>query len=648
MTAISIVLPPIAYASLVLILARNRSIEELLSALAKSHVVVFAFIAVVTEVLSAFNLIDFPALLGVWSVLCLSCITAVACILAKRERWRDIFSLATFQRISPLSIFLIGAIAFILATAFATAMLYPPNSWDSMAYHMARVANWINNHNVTFYPTEISRQNYQMPLAEFAIMHLQILSGSDLFANLVQWLCFSMSIGLGALIASELGLNKTGQLMSSALIATIPLAILQSSGTQNDLVASSFVLSFALFMLRLRKDFTFANVLFASLSLGLALLTKGTAYIYCSALGVCLAIPILFKARSTHLYQIRRIGGLAFVIFMALALNSGHYARCYRLYGTPISSGEVPYFIQGLSPYALLSNIPRNLALHLGTSSVRLNWYMYRGVQLMTGKQLNNPDTTWPGTSFGIMPYNRHEDVAGNPVHMLLTLFALASVSLWVRRKQQLHTHCYVVGVFLAALIYCGLKWHIWASGLHTPFFALSAPVIVVALTNHTMGARRYVALTGIVFAVLFSLPFALNNQSRSLLSQDWRKRNDRVELYFNDSPKLYESYRMAMHVVEMAGVRDVGLYLGGDDWEYPFWVFAEGHSHRSNIQFHNVGVNDQSKILQTEAYLPAYVIATKSCDTWHDRKEYDLVCGDENVSVLRKIGHNQGVQATQ
>jgi hypothetical protein len=191
------------------------------------------------------------------------------------------------------------------------------------------------------------------------------------------------------------------------------------------------------------------------------------------------------------------------------------------------------------------------------------------------------------------------------------------------------------------------IVWNPWASRLHTPLFALSAPIIVIALTNYAKVASKYVAVTAIVFMVLFSLPFALNNESRSLLSQEWWKRNDRIELYFKKKPYLYESYKRAMHVLEKAGPQNVGLYIGAEDWEYPFWVFAKESSHQLDIRFHHVGVNDRSKILQTDAYLPEYVIATKNIDAWQESKEYSLVYGDDNVRVLKRLGH-KGVQATR
>ena len=80
------------------------------------------------------------------------------------------------------------AVALIWSIILAIALVYPTNNWDSMTYHMARVSSWIQQGSIDFFPTAHLQQLHQPPLSEWKILHFQILSGGDRFANTVQWL----------------------------------------------------------------------------------------------------------------------------------------------------------------------------------------------------------------------------------------------------------------------------------------------------------------------------------------------------------------------------------------------------------------------------------------------------------------------------
>ena len=319
MRASLVLLPAIAYGLLTLIFYRRAGVRDIPEALVKAHLVLFAFIAVSTELLSAIHAMAFPILLTAWLLFLLVCVVAAALLL---QRTSQGFAFPVWRAVTPLTATLVGAIAFILATTLATALLYPPNTWDSMTYHMSRVVHWISHSTISFYPTAIPRQNYQMPLAEFAIMHIQLLTGGDWYANLVQWVSFLVLVCLGPLIAVELGLRHRQQLIAAMVMATLPMAILQASSTQNDLVVSSFVMSFGLFMLRMRQHLSAENVLLAAMALGLALLTKATAWLYCAAIGTSLAVPLLLASRSDRARFLRVTAAVVCMIIVTLALNA--------------------------------------------------------------------------------------------------------------------------------------------------------------------------------------------------------------------------------------------------------------------------------------------------------------------------------------
>jgi hypothetical protein len=78
-----------------------------------------------------------------------------------------------------------GTVALLIACCLIVALVgliaeaAPPNTWDSMTYHLARVAQWSQHGTIANYPANTVRQLYQPPFAEWAILHLQILSGGS-------------------------------------------------------------------------------------------------------------------------------------------------------------------------------------------------------------------------------------------------------------------------------------------------------------------------------------------------------------------------------------------------------------------------------------------------------------------------------------
>lgn len=638
-----ILLPAAAYMLLSLIFARTMSIRGISEALVKAHIAIFAFIAITTELLSLVQAIAFHAVLTTWLLLILACCAAVF----RRARKLDC-SLPVTQCAEPLTVLLGGAIAFMLITTFSAAILYPPNTWDSMTYHMPKVLHWISNNNVSFYPTAITRQNYQMPLAEFAIMHLQILTDGDVYANLVQWISFLVLICLGPLIAAEFGLSTRQQLLSAFLIATLPMAILQASSTQNDLVVAGFLMAFALFMLRLRSNLSAENLLLSASSLGLALLTKGTAYFYGAPIGLFLAFAVLLAGKQSISRYIKTIAALLLVVILGLLLNAGHFWRNYTQYGHPLSTEGEILRSKELSLAALGSTVLRNGALHLATPSPEINGYQYRALELLLGAQLNNPKTTWKGTVFE-MAYNRSEDTAGNLLHMLIALAGLVLLPVIPALRHYRKTIWYALGLLLGGLLFCLiLKWQPWSSRLHTPLFAMAAPLLALVITAAAGSLTKPLGYCIVLCLFIYSLPFALANSSRPLASLEWLHYN-RMHLYFKNRPNLLHDYKAAINVLEKGGGGEVGLYLGGDDWEYPLWVLAgQSKKQKNPIAFRHVGVDALSKKTDRNQPLPRYVVATKPLDSWEHAEEYTPLYCSANLSVFRKSGRPEEADSQQ
>lgn len=132
----------------------------------------------------------------------------------------------------------------------------------------------------------------------------------------------------------------------------------------------------------------------------------------------------------------------------------------------------------------------------------------------------------------------------------------------------------------------------------------------------------------------IYSIPFALGNWSRSIVSLEW-KYLDRGRLYFQNRRYLYEDYNTAIDILKDLHKGEVGLYIGGE-WEYPLWAFAQEKG--ASVTFKHIGVRNVTGRLKEEIILPEFVIAAIPIDSWEHSVEYYGIYDSEHASVLRRV----------
>jgi hypothetical protein len=467
----------------------------------------------------------------------------------------------------------IGAI---LAVTGAIALLAPPNTWDSMTYHMPRVAHWSQAGSVAHYPTHVIRQLWLGPGAEFAIAHLYVLTGGDRLANLVQWAAFAGCIIGSAIVAGELGGGVRARAVAAIACATVPMAIAQASSTQNDLVASFWALSLGYWVLRFRVTPSAGVAALAGVSAGLAVLTKLPV--------IFLTVPWLaaLTVRAGRLGPRRALRCVLVAGVSVLALNLGHVGRTLpvleRVGSSPPPGVEAVqlrlpadwtlYVNTTLDPRGLASNALRNAALHLVTPSGRANAWLEGavvGVHRAMGFDPSDGRTTF-GPAFHVGPFRLHEDFVGNPLHLLGGLLAAAAV--WRRRgSSAAPARVWAWMTVAGAIAFCALKWQPWNSRLHLPLFVLVAPLVGIGLER----GRRSGAVCAAAFCLL-ALPSLAATWPRPLLGLDSVLSVPRTAQRFHNNSQLEPVYMAAVDRLGDAGCGRVGLVMGGDGWEYPLW----------------------------------------------------------------------------
>lgn len=556
------------------------------------------YVVAVTEALGAFGLLIFGWVLLSW-LLPAGILAAVSARSRHPRISARILRLLAIKLEWPRAV-LLGGVALILALTALIAFLAPPNTADSMTYHMPRIMRWIQQGSLAYYPTNTIRQLIQPPWAEYAMLHLQILSGGDQLANFVEWGSFAGCCIGASLIAEQLGADRRGQLVAAVFTATLPMAIIQASSTQNDLVVGYWLVCSAFFLLAYLARRDLPSLLAFGGGIGLSILTKGTGYL------VAMPLLLIFCAYALSLHRWSAWRVVLPVVALMGALNAGFLARNTIAFGYPLgpTTATAYYANATFSPGTLTSNLVRNVAVEFGTPESHLNAL----VEHAANKTLEafHLDPRDHGTTMARSPVFhvrgatdlwRSDGYTDNPLHMVLILAALALFLLTSALRKQRLLAWYLaalVGCFLLFCLY--LRWQAQSNRLELPFFILFAPFCGLVLSQLPQARWRKAASLA-PFILLALAPFwLLAGQSRPLLGAASVLATPRTRQYFAGAPQLEAPMEGAVRYITSKGCDQVGFYASGPQdndsyaagapsWEYPFWVLLRRGGGRVRIE---------------------------------------------------------------
>ena len=472
--------------------------------------------------------------------------------------------------------FEVAVAAFIVALVGAiatTAWLSPPNSADAMAYHLPRVVYWAQSGSVAFFPTPYFNQVMLSPMAEYLMLHTYVISGGDHFINLLTFAAWVFSTIAVSSVAGALGLGSRAQIIAALFCATLPNGVLQASGAKNDWLATLWLVTMVYFALR-------RDAPLAGLALGLALATKGTAYLIGPPL---LAVTMLPRNRRTA----------AFLAAGVLLINTPQFVRNVRLSGSPLgydsAHGDGVFRWRNEHPgwRSAVSNLIRNTTEQLGGRSQKRNQEVFdTAVRLhrALGLDPQDPATTWHDSVYQPPGDANHEANANNRWHLLFIVIAIGAAA--IRRRRDLLL--YAAAVVTAFLLFCFyLKWQPYLSRLELPFFVLSAPLVGFLL--EWVRPPALAVLACLFLASTARLP-ALQNWTRPLQGPASLFRTARDDNYFNDMVQWNNrpTYFEAVARVAGSGCETVRIDIGENPLEYPFQALLR--ERRPYVRFTHTG----------------------------------------------------------
>ena len=500
------------------------------------------------------------------------------------------------------------------------AWFSPPNTFDSLNYHMSRVAHWAQNHSVAHYANGMEIQNSFAPLAEYSVLNSYVLAGSDRFANFSDWFAMLGSVIGVSMAAALLGAPLAGQFLAALFVATLPMGIAQASSTMTDYVAGFWLVCVAVEFLSLwgEQQPGWRTVFFLSLAAGLALATKSTAYGF-----------VLPFAIATAVLMFRKIPLAQFIKLVALAalvvglVNGGYISRNLQTYAMPFDPYHSKNFRNEMLDWqGLVSNVLRTGAFQFQTPWETVNLQLMRlvvGVHFKMGLDVNDPRTTIIG-EFTIGKPGTHEDTATNPLHAFLILVT-AVISLFTVKRTGRRVLVYQLLVLLGFVAFSFVfKWQVFGSRLLLPFFLLSAPAFGVIIGSLLPLWAAVAVGLGLVAS---STMWLLSIYARPLFPLDGRTdfasvlAAPREQMYFASIPGAYEPMKNVSRQVLESQCKDIGIALSGSGAEYPYWLLLGAP--RDDLRIEWIVAGTPSARYSDPDFQPCAVI----CDTCDDQQSF-------------------------
>lgn len=585
----------------------------------KASVLHGLIVCVSTECCSIWRAFTLPSLVSIWTLSSAIGCSLVLHDLARSHSATGIYDFKPFPLRRKAFIcdswvvaFSLLVIGIILLVNLITALMAAPNSFDSLTYHMPRVMHWIQNQNVGHYPAHNLRHISFSPGAEYIVAHLQILSGNDRLANLVQWWGYLGSVVAVSMIAGVHGRGRC-EVLAALVAATVPMAIMQSTTTQTDLIESFWLLCFASFALSGRDGIPSVSLCFwRAASLGMAVLTKPTGIIFGFPLVAIMVYLDWKKSSSQEGRQATRVIFRSIAMVTVSAMLALPWAlRNKTTFGTFMGVDTGTRVSGGGLLVSGLSNSLRSIVLNVPSSAA---WRFVGELHTLLGLDPNAPESTYEKSHYEESVWKRvlvpDEDAVGSPVHALVLLFSAAYIaSIWRSRDEHsAKSGVLALGAVLVTQFLLGnllLKWQEEANRLFLPVTLMAAPLGGMALGHpafRKIGALVLVAmgLSGFAYSLvpmhhpLIALPSSLTNisQSGSIL------RMTREERYFGSwGGRATQTYQNVTRSIVEEHCGNLGLDLRDDTWEYPIWVLLAQRGWAGRIKHVNVRNESRARV---------------------------------------------------
>ncbi len=411
---------------------------------------------------------------------------------------RPKFSGATYWQIvrQNLDVTLLATgMGFFYIFSFVLGATVPPNNFDSLSTHLARVGYWLQFGSYLPWPTPSLTQVIYPLNAQLPIAWSILFTGSDWFVAAWQWLAV-LSCGLSAFgITRLLGYAVRPAFIVALIVLGFPLLILQSSTPQTDLVtAAMYAVAVYMLFLGVEKRHLPALGLMA-LAVGLGIGTKKSFLLLLP--GFALLAGLVTWQRGRDLLK-RTWRQAVIALVLVVVLGSSYIFINLRTFGQPLGPDGYLTVLFGDADFAsltgrTLTNTPRLVYQALDPSGLprpfggyfhKIKARIVRPLTEAAGFEMEGTSFTAPGHTFDLdqETINEESNAWYGPLSALLLIPALFyGLACSLRERNVIK-----LGLILTFILFFPLDavarpgWDPYQGRYFAPLFVTAAPLMAV------------------------------------------------------------------------------------------------------------------------------------------------------------------------
>lgn len=441
-------------------------------------------------------------------------------------------------------------IGIIFALNLLTVIIYPPNNWDSMTYHLPRIHLYFSQGHLGHFFTPNERQVFfpfnptlfQLPVVEYGLSE-RIFS----FINLGSWCIIGLTLYRLSLFFVKSNLSA---LLSSFFGLTATAVLAQATTTNNDILLGSCVIASIYFLFLWIKHNHNLLLFISCVSLGIALGTKVTAAFFIPGIAVYFLFSMLRKRyRIIFLQYSMKINWKVFICFIVLMLILAmpSYYINYRDSGYLSAPGQIWYVndhnhlkTAEQNLLGIASQIPLNPIVCFSFNLLRIydsyNSTTYKYAIPSYVNRLINAlwlDDHWDRSLSRGIDYNYINFISRYLVEdevwygFASYLLIAGLLVLFLKRKIYSKQMLFILFIlFIALFFYLSygilMRWQPWSNRFFISAFLVLNPILAIAV-EHLRHFKKglYLLYIFIVIAFFESISYLFYNERRPLENFD-------------------------------------------------------------------------------------------------------------------------------